>query len=263
MYRSSFSSGFLPVIAVLLLVASTCHACQSISTVGHRDSKLETIRSPPSQLVNLYKKYQPALKLKNACAPHPAVGTCVVSGGLKPTGSWTGKCGKSGGQVYARHQNLPRKSSYVCKRWKTGTGVRAIVYGYYFPKDSWAHRHDWEAVVVWVSWDWKKVLGASLSRHGQYAFFRNQWIGNHKKVLYSLHGTSQAMRNPTFDKSGYYYKHPLANWYQLPKDIRTTLNKGQFGGSPCPVKDGRFGTELNRAFKSACNYYNSFPSVHG
>ncbi|GMF28650.1 unnamed protein product [Phytophthora lilii] len=105
---------------------------------------------PRSALFVLYNtvlesaiNFNPQLHITNGCHPYPAVDADGnTSGGLNPTGSSSAGCKGSGygSQIYGR------------SAWYNG--VWAIMYSWYFPKDSpltgFGHRHDWEHVVVWL-----------------------------------------------------------------------------------------------------------------
>ncbi|MCY8573922.1 NPP1 family protein, partial [Bacillus haynesii] len=110
------------------------------------------------------KRFQPFLKVASGCVPFPAVDAQGnTSGGLEPTGAPEGHCSKSVGQVYSR------------SAWYNG--VWAIMYAWYFPKDSplplkaFGHRHDWEGIVVWIDNPANqnpKMLSIAYSQHGKF-----------------------------------------------------------------------------------------------
>lgn len=110
------------------------------------------------------KRFQPYLKVASGCVPFPAVDAQGnTSGGLEPTGAPEGHCSKSVGQVYSR------------SAWYNG--VWAIMYAWYFPKDSplpfnaFGHRHDWEGIVVWIDNPANqnpKVFSIAYSQHGKF-----------------------------------------------------------------------------------------------
>ena len=84
----------------------------------------------------------------------------LPSAGLEPTGSPSGSCSSSPGQVYAR------AGSYQ--------GAFAIMYSWYMPKDSpssgLGHRHDWENAVIWLDAESEsaRVIGGAASAHGDF-----------------------------------------------------------------------------------------------
>jgi hypothetical protein len=213
----------LYILCLAAIVSTTSPVlAQDIMYVGHKE--IQPISSPLGGVYDAYRSYQPSLKVLQGCVPFPAVGEYTASSGLKLGGARNGECSSSPGQVYARHKDFP------------GKRVHGIMYAYYFPKDqvfdgiaagnSAGHRHDWEEVVVWVSWDWKSPLGASMSGHGDYTAASRDWNGSHYSVLYAngntVDGISHEMRT-NGSKDGY-YQHPLANWYQLSNAVRDTLN---------------------------------------
>ncbi|KAF1775677.1 Necrosis inducing protein [Phytophthora cactorum] len=88
-------------------------------------------------------KFKPQLHITNGCHAYPAVNVGgQTSGGLKTKGAPSAGCKGSGwgSQVYGR------------STWHNG--IWAIMYSWYFPKDSpstgLGHRHDWEHVIVWI-----------------------------------------------------------------------------------------------------------------
>lgn len=82
------------------------------------------------------------------------------SAGLNPSGSPSSGCDSSPGQVYARGG--------------TYNGKFAIMYAWYWPKDSpssgLGHRHDWESSVVWLSAQsaTATIVGGAASGHGDF-----------------------------------------------------------------------------------------------
>lgn len=247
-------------VAIAIMISSV--AGQDIEYVGHKE--IEPITSNLGGVgYNAYRSYQPAIKVLNGCVPFPAVGEYKASAGLKLGGARNGLCSSSPGQAYARHKDFPSNK------------VRGIMYAYYFPKDQVfagisagkgaGHRHDWEEVIVWVTWDWKRPLGASMSGHGEYTHSRNHWNGSHKSVLYAngntIEGISHEFR--TSGTSEGFFEHPLANWYQLSEAVRYTLNnaewrdqQGKNSATPKIVdwkvgeaKNSKFEEKMNQAFE--------------
>lgn len=246
----------LPILGFAAIAVMTSPAlAQDIKYVPHKD--IQPISSPLGGGYDAYRWYQPALSVIRGCVPFPAVGEYTASAGLKIGGSVSGECSSSPGQVYARHKDFPKER------------VHGIMYAYYFPKDqvtdgggSAGHRHDWEEVIVWVSWDWKRPLGASMSGHGNYTASRSSWQGSHKSVLYVTgddpKGISHAMETDLNPGNGY-YQHPLANWSQLSYGVRDTLNnavwldeEGKQRANPAIV-DTRFDQKMQEAFNTRNN----------
>lgn len=234
-------------LAVAIMMSSV--AGQYIEYVPHTD--IEPITSELGDVYDAYRWYQPSIKVLNGCVPFPAVGEYIASRGLKIGGKRNGKCGSSPGQVYARHKDYPEQR------------VHGIMYAYYFPKDqatvTIGHRHDWEEAVVWVSWDWKSPMGASMSAHGDYTASNEDWNGSHYSVLYAnanvktlFQGINHEFRTNR-EKDGS-YNHPIANWYQLSSAVRYTLNnavwldeQGKNSATP-KIVDSRFEEYMKKAF---------------
>lgn len=219
--------------------------------MGHKE--IDPITSPLGGVYDNYKKFQPSIKVLDACVPFPAVGPYTASRGLKIGGDVNGQCGGGPGQVYVRHKNF------------SGRKMRGIMYAYYFPKDQVAagarsagHRHDWEEVIIWVSWNWSRKIKASMSGHGGYTTSGKDWNGNHKNVLYAngntVKGISKEFRSTTSTGG---YRHPIANWFQLSKAVKNTLEnavwKDQTGkqSATCKIVDARFNSKMDQALKAS------------
>ena len=243
------------VLCLAVTLLSTLVIAQRIRYVGSKT--ISPIRSKLGGIYKNYRKYQPAIRVLNGCVPHPAVGRYTASAGLKIGGARNGQCGGSVGQVYARHKNF-RKGK---KRY------RGIMYAYYFPKDqvfaggaSPGHRHDWEEVIIFTTWNWKRALKAAMSAHGGYSVSSRWWKGKHKKVLYANGNTIKGISHEFRDNKGKptgSYRHPMANWYQLSKAVRYTLNnaawldqKGKQRATP-KIIDSQFSKKMNEAFRKA------------
>ncbi|SPO03309.1 related to NPP1 domain protein [Cephalotrichum gorgonifer] len=193
---------------------------------------------PSGDLGNLYLKYKPRLKVFNGCVPFPAVeADGDTSGGLSPTGSPSGGCSPSTGQVYARAAQ--HGSAY------------AIMYSWYMPKDSpssgLGHRHEWEHIVVWLSGPDTSatVLGVAVSQHGGHekstappmsgntplVGYTSVWPVNHQMIFTDEVGGTQ----------------PLIAWESLTEAARTALTNTDFGDANVPFKDSNFANELDDA----------------
>lgn len=232
---------------------STAVKCQEIEYVSH--TSVKPITSLLSGIYESYTRYQPSLKVKGGCVPFPAVGNYTASRGLKLGGKINRRCSSSPGQVYVRHMDFPKKH------------VRGIMYSYYFPKDQVfnfipfvGHRHEWEEAVIWVTWDWKIPLGASMSFHDLYKTSRKHWNGSHYAVKYSRSGTHAFCSNQARDGS---FDHPIANWDQLSNQVRYTLNnavwldrRGNEKATP-KINDHNFKERMHTAckafFRRDCN----------
>ncbi|KAF9884241.1 hypothetical protein FE257_001973 [Aspergillus nanangensis] len=199
----------------------------------------ETVPSGTSG--DVYLAYQPLLHVVNGCVPFPAVDADGnTSGGLQTTGSPSGDCDSSPGQIYVRGG-------------MSGDNY-ALMYSWYWPKDNpsqdLGHRHDWEGVVVWLadstSTSADNILAVCPSAHGgwdcstdDYTLEGTQplikyfsiWPVNHQLGLTSTVGGSQ----------------PLIAWESLPSAAQTALQNTDFGSATVPFKDATFARNLDSA----------------
>lgn len=182
-------------------------------------------------------QFKPTLKVFAACEPFPAVDAAGnTSGGLKPSGSITGGCSRSVGQVYSRMAHY--------------YDLCAIMYAWYFPKDQWisGHRHDWESIVVWLTEcsPTAQVVSISYSGHGQYKKESSPPLdGTHPKVRYASNGIMNHELWPTDDAGG---TQPLVSWESLTPAARDALTNTDFGNANVPFKaGGAYWTNLQRA----------------
>ncbi|KAG8669586.1 hypothetical protein FPOAC1_008982 [Fusarium poae] len=204
----------------------------------------------------LYLKYKPFVKTFTGCVSFPAVdaqgNTGYVfsslgvfqrktdfgcSGGLATSGSSSGGCSSSTGQVYARG------GSY--------NGRYAIMYSWYMPKDSpssgLGHRHDWENAVIWLSSQSTSasVVGMAVSQHGGYdRRSSGTFSGNSPLVGYTAIWPTNHQMIFTDTKGG---QQPLVAWESLPAAARTALTNTDFGSANVPFKDGAFESNLGKA----------------
>ncbi len=218
---------------------------KAIRYVGH--NKIPPITTRNDGVYGWYLRYQPALKVSTGCVPFPAVGDHIAGQGLRTNGARNGGCGKSIGQVYARHRDY------------RGRGAHGIMYAYYFPKDQAAlpgtgHRHDWEEIVVWVTWDWKRVIAVSFSGHGGYSKSKKPQFtgGTHVRAHYKPDGGGFGSHRMT-SGSGTYHSHPLAAYWRLSAGVRHTLNAavwmaqdGKQHAEP-KIKESKFATYMDKA----------------
>ncbi|MCY8242199.1 NPP1 family protein [Bacillus haynesii] len=221
-------------------IASTANAANVIDhdkVVGFKEVPAVTTTQKAA------KRFQPYLKVAHGCVPFPAVDAQGnVSGGLEPTGDPKGHCSKSTGQVYSR------------SAWYNG--VWAIMYAWYFPKDSplpgFGHRHDWEGIVVWVDNPANKnpkVLSIAYSGHGKFekvAPSSTIMEGDHPKIRYDA---PQAPINHSLYvdsiKGG---MQPLIGWEDLTPAARNALNTHDFGAANVPFNDANFNNNLRKAW---------------
>ncbi|ETP37239.1 hypothetical protein F442_14938 [Phytophthora nicotianae P10297] len=191
-------------------------------------------------------KFKPQIHISNGCHPYPAVdANGNTSGGLKPTGSSSAGCKGSG------------YGSQVYGRVATYNGVYAIMYSWYFPKDSpvtgLGHRHDWEHVVVWVDdikLDSPSIIAVSPSAHSGYNIYyppeSNTIDGYSAKVDYS---SSWVVINHALDSTTDAGEtQDLIMWDQLTDAARTALENTDFGDANVPMKDGNFLTKVGNAY---------------
>ncbi|KAF1789115.1 Necrosis inducing protein [Phytophthora cactorum] len=190
-------------------------------------------------------KFKPQIQIRTGCEPYPAVNEFgETGGGLKPTGKSRGKCGGSGygSQVYGR------------STWFKG--VWAIVYSWYFPKDSpssgMGHRHDWEHAIVFIDNPDvanPKIIGCSVSSHSGYEKHAPcpPWAidGTSLKVRYK-HAWPKNHDLATTGDAGKF--QDLIMWDQLTDDARRALNSVSFGSANTPFKDGIFQKKLENAW---------------
>ncbi|QHZ46302.1 MULTISPECIES: NPP1 family protein [unclassified Bacillus (in: firmicutes)] len=191
------------------------------------------------------KRFQPYLKVASGCVPFPAVDAQGnTSGGLEPTGAPEGHCSKSVGQVYSR------------SAWYNG--VWAIMYAWYFPKDSpialkpFGHRHDWEGIVVWIDNPANqnpKVLSIAYSQHGKFAKTApNSHImdGDHPKIRYDA--PQSPINHSLYVDSAKGGMQPLIGWEDLTPAARNALNTADFGSANVPFNDPNFMNHLGKAW---------------
>ncbi|KAF2822717.1 necrosis-and ethylene-inducing protein-like protein 1 precursor [Ophiobolus disseminans] len=194
---------------------------------------------PAGSIGSLYLKYKPFLEVVNGCVPFPAVNAAGdTGGGLSTSGSPNGNCGSSTGQVYVRSG--------------TYNGAYAIMYSWYFPKDSpssgLGHRHDWENVVVWLSGasDAATIRGVAISAHGEYQKYTSPPLtGTRPKIGYlSIWPVNHQL--VASDKQG--GEQPAIAWESLPQAARSAIENTDFGDATPSFRDGNFQSYLASAF---------------
>ncbi|KAE8378997.1 necrosis inducing protein [Aspergillus bertholletiae] len=190
---------------------------------------------------DVYKAYQPLLKVVNGCVPFPAVDAQGnLNAGLAITGASNGGCSKSTGQVYVRGGQSGDKY--------------ALMYSWYFPKDEaspeMGHRHDWEGVIVWISDPAKtsadNILAVCPSGHGKWDCSKNGytlsetrpqikyysiWPINHQCGLTDETGGSQ----------------PLIAYESLPAPAKAALESANFDKANVPFKEENWAANLGKA----------------
>ncbi|OMP89107.1 hypothetical protein BK809_0005828 [Diplodia seriata] len=204
---------------------------------------------PDGATGELYEKFKPFLKVDSGCVPFPAVDASgntkspSTSAGLNPSGTSTGDCSSSPGQVYVRGgaSNSSTGSSY------------ALMYSWYMPKDSpstgLGHRHDWEGCVVWLSDSSPSatLLGVAASGHGGYETKTDPALrdGTTRPLIkyYNVYPVNHQMGFTT-DVGG---EQPMVAWESLPDAARQALQDTDFGSANVPFKDGNFEENLAKA----------------
>ncbi|KAE9102124.1 hypothetical protein PF010_g14217 [Phytophthora fragariae] len=144
-------------------------------------------------------------------------------------------------------------------RITTFNGVYALMYSWYFPKDSpisgLGHHHDWEHVVVWVNditLDSPSIIAVSPSALSGYNIYyppeSNTIDGFSAKVDYS---SSWLVVNHALDStSDAGETQDLIMWDQLTDAARTALENTDFGDANVPMKDANFEAKLANAYYS-------------
>ncbi|KAG7380534.1 hypothetical protein PHYBOEH_011395 [Phytophthora boehmeriae] len=206
-------------------------------TISHDQVKPFIQREPASISEKAAAKFKPQLHVTNGCHPYPAVNEAgETSGGLTTSGAPSAGCKGSGwgSQVYGR-------STWYSDVW-------AIMYSWYFPKDSpvsgMGHRHDWEHVVVWIDNPAvrnPRILAVSPSAHSGYSKYAppnaDTLDGNSIKVNYeSSYPMNHALDVTT--KGG--DLQDLIMWDQMSALARKALNDTSFGDANVPMNDGNF-----------------------
>ncbi|RAW34408.1 hypothetical protein PC110_g9305 [Phytophthora cactorum] len=190
-------------------------------------------------------KFKPQLHITNGCHAYPAVNVGgQTSGGLKTKGAPSAGCKGSGwgSQVYGR-------SSWY-------NGVWAIMYSWYFPKDSpstgLGHRHDWEHVIVWIDNPEiaePKILAVTPSAHSGYSAQvppdANKVEGTSVKVKYLSKWPINHALESTGEGGDY---QDLIMWGQMTDAAREGLSRTSFGDANVPMNDGNFESKLGRAW---------------
>lgn len=236
---------------------------QSRSVISH-DAVVGFPETVPATTVgSLMLKYKPLLKVFTGCVPFPAVDSAgntgyvfflvlnslpqthaltflplLNSGGLSPSGSPSGDCDSSTGQIYAR---AVAYEEYF-----------AIMYSWYMPKDEpsdgLGHRHDWEEAIVWLSSDAADATleAFSVSAHGglsttsspsmsgnsPLAGYISYWPLDHQLIQTTTVGGSQ----------------PLIAWDSLTSAAQTALATTDFGSAIVPFKDDTFTANLAKGY---------------
>ncbi|KAG2772150.1 hypothetical protein JG687_00014612 [Phytophthora cactorum] len=206
-------------------------------TIAHKDVKPFSQPEPVTISEKAGVKFKPQIDIKSGCVPYPAVNEAgETSGGLQESGSPTGGCRGSGhgSQIYGR------------STWFNG--LWAIMYSWYFPKDSpssrLGHRHDWEHIVVFIDnpkVPEPKILGCSPSWHSGYNKYApcpaDVIDGSSVKVKYEHSWPLNHALDITKDAGTF---QDLIMWDQMSDLARRALNDTKFGKANTPMNDWNF-----------------------
>lgn len=253
--------GFLAFLPLLAQASSL--TARDVIDHDHVVGLPETV--PDGIKGEVYKAYQPYLKVEEGCVPFPAVdaegntryfihplpyilpheaNTKRNSGGLFTSGPSDGDCSNSTGQVYTRGGSSNSNE----------TDAYALMYAWYFPKDNpsqtLGHRHDWEGVIVWIAdptlTSPDNVVAVCPSAHGgwdcttdKYTLsgsaplirYFNVWPVNHQCGLTSTKGGQQ----------------PLVAWESIPDMTREALETTNFEAGHVPFKEANWQDNLEKA----------------
>ncbi|OWZ19526.1 Necrosis inducing protein NPP1 [Phytophthora megakarya] len=214
-------------------------------TIGHDEVKPFAQPEPVTISEKAGVKFKPQIQIRTGCVPYPAVNDVgETSGGLQTSGSSKGGCRGSGhgSQVYGR-------GTWIDGYW-------AIMYAWYFPKDSpssrMGHRHDWEHAIVFLDnpdVPEPKIMACSVSSHSGYYKYNPcpPWVidGTSLKVRYKHAWPKNHDLDVTGDAGTF---QDLIMWDQLTDDARRALNSVSFGKANTPFNDGTFPHKLKRAW---------------
>ncbi|WP_197517270.1 NPP1 family protein [Microbacterium karelineae] len=188
----------------------------------------------------LAERFQPFLEVRTGCVPFPVVDAAGnTGGGLAPSGSSSGDCDSSTGQVYTR------------AGWNGDD--YAIMYAWYFPKDSpssgFGHRHDWEHVLVWVDDPYAadpQIEKISFFRHGEYSHVdatAANTEGTHPTIAY-FH--TWPLNHTIWETENVGGTQPLIGWDDLTDAARDALTTVDLGDANVSIHDAGFASHLER-----------------
>ncbi|CAI7616867.1 unnamed protein product [Penicillium glandicola] len=196
---------------------------------------------PSGAVGDLYLAYQPDLYVVNGCVPFPAVDAAGnTNAGLNPTGSPSGECSSSTGQIYVRGAS---SGDYY-----------ALMYSWYMPKDEpstgLGHRHDWEGVIVWLSDSTSttasNIVAVCPSAHGGWDCSTDGYTldGTASLIKYESIWPIDHACGLTTTVGG---TQPLVAWESLSTVVQNALETTDFGSANVPFKDANFATNLAAA----------------
>lgn len=121
------------------------------------------------------------------------------------------------------------------------------------PKDSpssgLGHRHDWEAIVVWLDSATAanpQIVALSTSAHGDFDTITSNFPldGTRAKIQYYSTWPLDHQLGTTTATGG---SQPLIAWENLTDAARTALENTDFGSANVPFKDANFASNLAKA----------------
>ena len=123
----------------------------------------------------------------------------------------------------------------------------------YMPKDSpssgLGHRHDWEAIVVWLDSATATnptIVGLSTSAHGDFDTITSDFPldGTRPKIRYYSTFPLNHQLGTTDTVGG---EQPLISWENLTDAARTALENTDFGDANAPIIDANVQPNLDKA----------------
>ncbi|KAK7746265.1 hypothetical protein SLS53_002224 [Cytospora paraplurivora] len=244
----------LPVLALAVGVAlaapSRTHSSPSVrrSDIPHDEVVGFNTTVADDTEGDLMLQWQPDLKVVDGCVPYPAVDAeGNTSSGLAPTGTSSGDCSSSTGQVYSRAG--------------TYDDYYMIMYSWYMPKDEpneiegelgVGHRYDWENAVVVLSSESTNatLVGIAASYHGDYQVCSgtgcDDYLDGDTPLIryYTAYGILDHSLGFTSIVGG---TQPLIAWDELPTVSQEALTNKDWGSAIVPFLDSDFESYLEEA----------------
>ena len=127
------------------------------------------------------------------------------------------------------------------------------MYAWYFPKDNPSpaigHRHDWEAIVVWLDKDTDEYLGLAVGGHGGFAktTVKRSFSNGHPLIKYDNPISKDGVNHRlgfTREKGG---MQPLIDWAKMDGKVQRALKKTDWGSANFPIAGPRFEQQLKKA----------------
>lgn len=232
-------------LSIQLLAAATCILAAPLSL----SSRASTIAYkgipvaegvPTGTLGDLYIKFNPSIKVENACQPYPAVDADGnVSEGLLPIDNTLNDCeDASKAQVYARAYHEQGQLH----------GELAIMYAWYMPKEMHKpqpdkpmvptqHKHAWHWIIVYLSSVQPDAAIKKVTYQGADGplMLANPLMnGSSPNVLYKEadDNTFSITNTPELGE-----KPKLLAWERFTKAAKDAISTADFGGSKAPFGD--------------------------